>query len=84
MSEQRQRDIQANGISLHITEQGSGPLVLLCHGWPELAYSWRESDRNLLSMSLATGVVTAVGPTHAANVYPGQVTQGFTVAPSCP
>ena len=37
-----QRDIQANGITLRITEQGSGPLVLLCHGWPELGYSWRH------------------------------------------
>ncbi len=36
------RTIPANGITLHITEQGSGPLVLLCHGWPELAYSWRH------------------------------------------
>lgn len=39
---QSQRDIAANGITLHITEQGSGPLVLLCHGWPELAHSWRH------------------------------------------
>jgi len=23
-------------------EQGQGPLVLLCHGWPELSYSWRH------------------------------------------
>ncbi len=37
-----QRDIAANGITLRITEQGSGPLVLMCHGWPELAYSWRH------------------------------------------
>jgi pimeloyl-ACP methyl ester carboxylesterase len=29
-------------MTLHITEQGSGPLVLLWHGWPELAYSWRH------------------------------------------
>jgi pimeloyl-ACP methyl ester carboxylesterase len=39
---QTQRDIAANGITLRITEQGRGPLVLLCHGWPELAYSWRH------------------------------------------
>ena len=39
---QSQRDLQVNGISLRITEQGTGPLVLLCHGWPELAYSWRH------------------------------------------
>ena len=36
------RTLTANNITLHITEQGSGPLVLLCHGWPELAYSWRH------------------------------------------
>lgn len=36
------RDIAVNGITLQLTEQGSGPLLLLCHGWPELAYSWRH------------------------------------------
>lgn len=30
------RSIEVNGIRLHIAEQGQGPLVLLCHGWPEL------------------------------------------------
>lgn len=36
------RMISANGIDMFITEEGSGPLVLLCHGWPELSYSWRR------------------------------------------
>ena len=36
------RDVAANGITLHIAEAGAGPLVLLCHGWPELGYSWRH------------------------------------------
>ncbi len=36
------RDIQANGITLHIAEAGEGPLVLLCHGFPECWYSWRH------------------------------------------
>lgn len=35
------RTIQANGIHLHFVEQGKGPLVVLCHGFPELWYSWR-------------------------------------------
>jgi epoxide hydrolase A/B len=34
--------VQANGIELAIHEQGEGPLVVLCHGFPELAYSWRH------------------------------------------
>lgn len=36
------RTISANGIELFLLEQGEGPLVLLCHGWPELSYSWRH------------------------------------------
>lgn len=32
----------ANGIRLYYVEQGDGPLVLLCHGFPELWYSWRH------------------------------------------
>ena len=36
------RTIAVNGIDMFVTEQGSGPLVLLCHGWPELSHSWRH------------------------------------------
>ena len=31
----------ANGIHLHFVEQGDGPMIILCHGFPELWYSWR-------------------------------------------
>src|ERR1700741_5027479 len=37
-----QRTIEANGIRINIAEQGSGPLVVLCHGFPESWYSWRH------------------------------------------
>lgn len=33
---------QVNGIRMRVAEQGSGPLVLFCHGWPESWYSWRH------------------------------------------
>jgi pimeloyl-ACP methyl ester carboxylesterase len=36
------RDVIANGIRMHYAEQGTGPLVLLCHGFPEGWYSWRD------------------------------------------
>ncbi|HUS82580.1 MAG TPA: alpha/beta hydrolase [Dehalococcoidia bacterium] len=42
MSEIAHRTIAANGINVHIAEQGRGPLVLLLHGFPELWYSWRH------------------------------------------
>ena len=35
------RFIETNGLNMHIAEQGIGPLVLLCHGFPEFWYSWR-------------------------------------------
>src|SRR5713226_3201767 len=35
------RFIETNGLRMHIAERGSGPLVLLCHGFPECWYSWR-------------------------------------------
>lgn len=36
------KTIKANGIDIAYAEQGAGPLVVLCHGWPELSYSWRH------------------------------------------
>jgi pimeloyl-ACP methyl ester carboxylesterase len=36
------RTIKTNGINMHIAEAGSGPLVLLIHGFPELWYSYRH------------------------------------------
>jgi pimeloyl-ACP methyl ester carboxylesterase len=36
------RTVTANGIKLHLAEQGEGPLVVLCHGFPESWYSWRH------------------------------------------
>ncbi len=31
-----------SGLELRVHEAGSGPAVVLCHGFPELAYSWRH------------------------------------------
>ena len=47
MSALTHRSVEANGIRVHIAEQGSGPLVLLCHGFPESWYSWRHQLRAL-------------------------------------
>ncbi len=34
--------IDADGVSLHLAVAGDGPLVVLCHGFPGLWYSWRH------------------------------------------
>src|SRR5262245_19732596 len=42
MSQVQHRVVETNGIRMHIAEQGVGPLVVLCHGFPECWYSWRH------------------------------------------
>lgn len=34
--------MHVNGIELNVREEGEGPLLVLCHGFPELAFSWRH------------------------------------------
>src|ERR1700688_3872444 len=42
MAELQHKFVNTNGIRMHYVEQGAGPLVVLCHGWPESWYSWRH------------------------------------------
>jgi pimeloyl-ACP methyl ester carboxylesterase len=42
MSQVQHRVVETNGMRIHIAEQGVGPLVVLCHGFPECWYSWRH------------------------------------------
>jgi len=44
------RFVETNNIRMHIAEKGKGPLVVMCHGFPELWYSWRHQ---LLALSEA-------------------------------
>jgi epoxide hydrolase A/B len=37
-----ERKIATNGVELNVLDEGEGPLVVLCHGFPEIAYSWRH------------------------------------------
>ena len=57
MSSLNHRSIETNGINMHFVEQGEGPLVIMCHGWPESWYSWRHQ----LS-ALAEAGIHAVAP----------------------
>jgi len=42
MAEIEQKRVNVNGIGLNLLEAGEGPLVLLLHGFPEMAWSWRH------------------------------------------
>ena len=36
------RTVRANGIALHVAELGTGPLVLLLHGFPQFWWAWHQ------------------------------------------
>ena len=57
MHEISHRSIQTNGIRMHLAEAGVGPLVVLCHGFPESWYSWRHQ-----LLALAEAGFHAVAP----------------------
>ena len=38
----RHHTISTNGIAMHVAEAGTGFPVVMCHGFPELWYSWRH------------------------------------------
>lgn len=42
MADLKHRTVPSNGIQIHFVEQGSGPVVLLCHGFPETWFSFRH------------------------------------------
>src|SRR5260370_19653173 len=45
----KEYDITTNGIFLHVTEQGEGPAVLFCHGFPDTCYTWRRQMKAIAS-----------------------------------
>jgi pimeloyl-ACP methyl ester carboxylesterase len=45
----KENDVVTNGISLHVTEQGEGPAVLFCHGFPDTSYTWRRQMKAVAS-----------------------------------
>ncbi len=38
----RQHTLKTDGLEQQILEAGEGPLVIFCHGFPELGWSWRR------------------------------------------
>jgi pimeloyl-ACP methyl ester carboxylesterase len=57
MNEPKLETLEVNGIRMRVATQGSGPLVLLCHGFPESWYSWRQQ-----LVALAEAGYRAVAP----------------------
>lgn len=55
------RDVHANGVRLHLTEAGAGPLVVLLHGFPQTSYAWRHQLEMLADAGLRAAAVDLRG-----------------------
>ena len=50
-------EMATNGIRLHVTEQGEGPTVLFCPGFPDTSYTWRRQ-----MIAIASAGYRAIAP----------------------
>jgi len=57
MTEPALQTLAINGIQMRVATQGTGPLVLLCHGFPEGWVSWRSQ-----MVALAAAGYRAIAP----------------------
>lgn len=72
------RDLSANGVRLHVAEAGTGPLVLLLHGFPEFWWSWRHQLVALADAGFRAVAVDLRG--YGASDKPPRGYDGFTAA----
>ncbi|KNC96284.1 uncharacterized protein SPPG_08436 [Spizellomyces punctatus DAOM BR117] len=64
-----------NGIRYHYVDEGQGPLVVLCHGFPDMWYGWRYQIPYLVARNYRVIVpdFRGYGETDAPYVKPGDV-----------
>jgi pimeloyl-ACP methyl ester carboxylesterase len=55
------RTVRANGIALHVAELGTGPLVLLVHGFPQFWWAWHRQMVDLADAGLRAVAVDLRG-----------------------
>ena len=57
----KERMIEAGGVRLRVVEQGEGPLVLMIHGFPGLAWSWRHQMEPLAAAGYRAVAIDSLG-----------------------
>ena len=64
MKQRNIRMIETNGIRLKVVVEGSGPLLLLLHGFPQSGYLWRNQIDDLVAAGyqVAPDSVTSSAP----------------------
>ena len=65
----------ANGLEIAYLEQGTGPLVVLLHGFPDTAHTWEPT-----MAALATAGFRAVAPfNHVSKAFLNKIARLLTI-----
>jgi pimeloyl-ACP methyl ester carboxylesterase len=72
------RQVNANGNQFHVVEAGSGPLILLLHGFPEFWWSWRNQIPALADAGYRVAAVDLRG--YGSSDKPPRGYDGYTLA----
>ncbi len=72
------RFVSANGSRFHVVEAGTGPLVLLVHGFPEFWAAWRHQITALASAGFRAVAVDLRG--YGASDKPPRGYDGYTMS----
>jgi pimeloyl-ACP methyl ester carboxylesterase len=67
----KHRIVDARGTRIHVVEEGSGPLVLLVHGFPESWYSWRHQLPALAGAGFRAVAIDVRG--YGRSAAPGEI-----------
>ena len=57
--------VTANGVKFAYLEQGSGPLVLLVHGFPDTAHTWDAGNEHFQPTTFQISNISAGTPGRA-------------------
>ncbi len=64
------RTVDANGVALRVAVEGSGPLVLMVHGFPESWYSWRHQIGPVAAAGLTACAIDVRGYGGSSKPHP--------------
>lgn len=84
MSEITHRLVEVPGGRIHVAEQGSGPLVLLVHGFPESWYSWRHQLPALAAAGFRAAAVDVRGYGRSSKPRLSPTTGCWPASPTTP
>jgi len=64
------RHVQSGDQSIRVAVMGSGPLVLMVHGWPESWYSWRHQMGPIADAGYTAAAIDVLGYGVSSKPYP--------------